>query len=80
MNEQDKARHYLQASNAISLWVTEYKRYLLDGDPNVVHPKARAALTLAMTDLLDRNQESLEAEMATVKPEKKRAAKFPTED
>lgn len=40
------------AANIVSAWMNEYKRYLLDGDPNIVHPKARAALVLSIAEAM----------------------------
>lgn len=50
--EKETANH-LAAASAVSNWMHEYRRYLLDGDPNILHPKARAALVLSIAALLD---------------------------
>lgn len=51
-SDTEKYDHYLTANAVIESWMIEYKRYLLDGDPNIIHPKAKAALVLGMVDAL----------------------------
>lgn len=43
---------FIIAATIVATWMEKYKRYLLDGDPNVVHPKARAELTLMIAEAL----------------------------
>lgn len=45
--------NYLSADGIVSEWMKEYRRYLLDGDPNIVHPKAKVALVLEIAKALD---------------------------
>jgi hypothetical protein len=50
--DADEYGHYLAASALVEAWMIEYKRYLLDGDPNILHPKARAALVVDISTAL----------------------------
>ncbi len=43
---------YLAADSLVRGWMLKYKMHLLDGDPNVVHPKARAELTLLIAEAM----------------------------
>lgn len=53
-NEATSAQQcYLLAATLVSEWMAEYQRYLVDGDPNTIHPKARAALTLRIADIIE---------------------------
>lgn len=51
--EPTEENAYLVAANMVEAWAQEYKRYLLDGDPNILHPKARTALTLKIADKIE---------------------------
>ena len=53
MTSVAEAEAVLQAEQIVSTWMQDYKRYLLDGDPNILHPKAKAALVLAFSEALD---------------------------
>lgn len=50
--KQEESKGYIVADDLVRTWMHAYKAYLLDGDPNILHPKARAALTLAISDAL----------------------------
>lgn len=52
MSDEQEAANLIKATDAVHFWMHEYKRYLLDGDPTVLHPKAKAALILAIVDLM----------------------------
>lgn len=53
MPRDESADNHVLAHQVVNGWMNTYKRYLLDGDPNVVHPKAKAALVLAIAAALD---------------------------
>ena len=54
----EKYDHYLTAAALIEQWMKEYRLYLLDGDPNIPHPKAKAALVVSVVAALDNNTAS----------------------
>lgn len=40
----DDAKFYLMADALVTTWMNANKAYLLDGDPRILHPKAKTAL------------------------------------
>jgi len=55
-------RIYLMANGLVSHWMEEYKAYLLDGDPRVLHPRAKAALVLVFSEAISAAQNPLDEE------------------
>lgn len=53
MANREEAVNHLKVAEAVQRWMKEYQRYLLDGDPNILHPKAKAALICMITDLIN---------------------------
>lgn len=43
---------FIVAATIVATWMEKYKRYLRDGDPDVVHPKARSELILMIAEAL----------------------------
>lgn len=50
--ETNREKYFIIASDMVSVWLKNYRQYLADGDPNGLHPKARTALVLSITDAL----------------------------
>lgn len=46
-------RIHMLAHSLIENWMSDYKVYLLDGDPRILHPRAKAALVLAFTEAMN---------------------------